>query len=223
MLICISDCIYFDMGLRYAIIQNNYCGNEINKIVSYTNNVRISDFPKYFHSTKNLGHHLSYILIDYSQSHFEVLQSVLLLKIFYPLTKVFVCIKDSTVFTEFEKALIFIINADIVHNFSDFCDLIKISKKRNTNSPCDILFKAMPSNFHVSRKDILFISLIIAGLSPDQISSVLDINLKKVYYYRNKIHAKLIIKNDIELICRIKIFTVKFYNKVLKDEILSLR
>lgn len=73
MLICISDCIYFDMGLRYAIIQNNYCGNGINKIVSYTNNVIISDFPKYFHSTKNFGHHLSYILIDYSQSHFEVL------------------------------------------------------------------------------------------------------------------------------------------------------
>lgn len=223
MLICLSDCVYFDIGLRHSIIQSNYCENEINKIISYTNNVKISDFPTYLHSTKNLGRHINYILIDYSQSRFEVLQSVLLLKTFYPLTKVFVCIKDKTVFTEFEKALLFIISANIIYTFPDFYHLIRISKKNNIDSPCDILLKAIPSNFHVSRKDMLFISLIISGLSPKQISSVLDISLKNVYYFRNKIYTELIIKNDIDLICRVQILIIKSYNKALKDEILSLR
>ncbi len=219
MLICISDCLYFDSGLRYSIIKSNYCGNEINKVVSYANNIKVSDFPKYFHSKQYLGNNLDYVLIDYSQRNFEVFQYVLLLKTFCPLTKVFVSIKEGFVFTEFEKSLLFILSAEVFYTFSDFCDLIKVRNKRSANSPCDILFKAMPGNLLISRKDTLFISLIISGLSPHKISSILNINIKKTYYYRNKIHAKLIIKNDIELICRIQILTIKFYNKVLNNEI----
>lgn len=223
MLICISDCVYFDIGLRQSIIQKKNCCNKITKIVSYTSKIKVSDFPIYFHSTKNIGSHLNYILVDYSQNKFQTLQSVLFLKTFYPLTKVFICIKGDFVFTEHEKSLIFIINAEVVYNFSDFCDLIRISDKRNTCSPCDILFNSIPSNLNISRKEVLYISLVISGLSSKQISAVLNLDIKRVYYYRNKIFSKLIIKNNIELICRVQILTIRFYNKVLRDEIVSLR
>ncbi|HBT3787567.1 TPA: helix-turn-helix transcriptional regulator [Klebsiella pneumoniae] len=223
MLICFSDCIYFNYGLRYSIIKSNYFGNEINKVINYSNDVKINDFPKFLRSTNYLGNYLDYVLINYSQRNFEVFQFVLLLKTFCPLIKVFVSIKEGFVFTEFEKSLLFILNAEIFYNFPDFCDLIRIRNNRSANSPCETLLRAIPSNFHISRKDALFISLIISGLSPRQISSVLNININKVYYYRNKIHAKFIIKNDVDLICRVQLLTIKFYNETINNEISILR
>lgn len=208
MLITLSNSYYFNFALRSYFSDIRYDESLIDEVWSYSSIAK----DELVHDLRNTfrGKKLKFIVVDHSTISIETLQSIILLRTFYPLARFFIIKKPNVVFDELVRLYITILDTRICLSLSEL--FISMSDVHaHSIPPADKIYLATALKFGITKEEATVICLMMSGSPLSQIAKNKKCELNKIYYHCARARNKMQVKDNNTLIKSIHSELLSYY------------